>query len=80
MSEIVINDINPQVIEQLEIIANQNNRTLSEEIKVILEQATASQTYNLIPNRKHYPLRGKPIIIADDFDESMPELWDALAE
>lgn len=46
MTEITINNINPLVIEQLEIIANQNNRTLSEEIKVILEQATISKTYH----------------------------------
>ncbi len=29
---------------------------------------------------KKYPLRGKPITIASDFDEPMPELWEALAE
>ncbi|MBE8997616.1 MULTISPECIES: type II toxin-antitoxin system Phd/YefM family antitoxin [unclassified Nostoc] len=28
----------------------------------------------------HYPLRGLPIGIAEDFDESMPELWEALGE
>ena len=27
-----------------------------------------------------HPLRGQPIWIADDFDEPMPELWEALAE
>ena len=29
---------------------------------------------------KNYPLRGKPITIASDFDEPMPEFWEALAE
>ncbi|MBE9250650.1 DUF2281 domain-containing protein [Dolichospermum sp. LEGE 00240] len=29
---------------------------------------------------KNYPLRGKPITIASDFDEPMPERWEALAE
>ena len=29
---------------------------------------------------KTYPLRGLPIAIDDDFDEPMPELWEALAE
>ncbi|MEA5549746.1 DUF2281 domain-containing protein [Anabaena cylindrica UHCC 0172] len=29
---------------------------------------------------KNYPLRGKPITIASDFDEPMPELWEALAK
>jgi len=28
----------------------------------------------------HYPLRGMPIVIAEDFDEPMPELWEALGE
>jgi hypothetical protein len=32
------------------------------------------------PPEKIYPLRGLPIIISDDFDEPMPELWEALAE
>ncbi|WP_354635154.1 type II toxin-antitoxin system prevent-host-death family antitoxin [Planktothricoides raciborskii] len=30
--------------------------------------------------KKNYPLRGMPIKISDDFDEPMPELWDALGE
>jgi antitoxin (DNA-binding transcriptional repressor) of toxin-antitoxin stability system len=29
---------------------------------------------------QHYPLRGMPITIAEDFDEPMPELWEALGE
>lgn len=35
---------------------------------------------NISRIEKNYPLRGKPIIIASDFDEPMPELWEALAE
>ena len=31
-------------------------------------------------SEKTYPLRGLPIEIDDDFDEPMPELWEALAE
>jgi prevent-host-death family protein len=27
-----------------------------------------------------YPLRGKPIKMAEDFDEPMPELWNAVSE
>jgi prevent-host-death family protein len=30
--------------------------------------------------KKNYPLRGMPIKIAPDFDDPMPELWDALGE
>ncbi|BAZ13902.1 hypothetical protein NIES4071_57420 [Calothrix sp. NIES-4071] len=29
---------------------------------------------------RNYPLRGMPIRISEDFDEAMPELWDALGE
>jgi antitoxin (DNA-binding transcriptional repressor) of toxin-antitoxin stability system len=36
------------------------------------------QTKQVFP--KHYPLRGMPITIAADFDEPMPELWEALGE
>lgn len=28
----------------------------------------------------HYPLRGMPITIADNFDEPMLEFWEALGE
>ncbi len=29
---------------------------------------------------QNYPLRGMPITIIADFDEPMPEMWEALAE
>ena len=29
---------------------------------------------------QHYPLRGLPISIAEDFDEPMPEHWEVLGE
>ncbi|MEL7511501.1 MAG: hypothetical protein AAGM27_05030 [Cyanobacteria bacterium J06554_3] len=25
-----------------------------------------------------YPLRGLPVVISEDFDDPMPEMWDAL--
>lgn len=28
--------------------------------------------------QKHYPQRGMPLVIAEDFDEPMSDLWDAL--
>ncbi|MFN6516380.1 MAG: type II toxin-antitoxin system Phd/YefM family antitoxin [Nostoc sp. CreGUA01] len=31
-------------------------------------------------SKQNYPLRGMPITIAADFDEPMPELWEALGE
>ena len=29
-------------------------------------------------SQKHYPLRGLPLVIAEDFDAPMTDLWDAL--
>ncbi len=29
--------------------------------------------------QKHYPLRGMPLVIAEDFDEPMPDLIDRIA-
>ncbi len=65
-------------------------------LAVLLDELTATQseiviTRNAIPvarivrcdnsNSNHnYPLRGMPLTIAEDFDEPMPELWQALGE
>lgn len=32
------------------------------------------------PKVSKYPLRGLPIQIAEDFDEPLPELWEAINE
>jgi antitoxin (DNA-binding transcriptional repressor) of toxin-antitoxin stability system len=63
-------------------------------LNAIINEVTATQsqvviTRNGIPiatitplqtesKANHYPLRGQPIKIASDFDEPMPELWEAL--
>lgn len=44
----------------------------------IQQDTTASSPQST--SKKTYPLRGLPIEIDDDFDEPMPELWEALAE
>jgi prevent-host-death family protein len=65
-------------------------------LAMLLDEVTANQleiviTRNGIPvarilpcevkDAKHnYPLRGMPVAIASDFDEPMPELWEALEE
>lgn len=41
-----------------------------------LTQAATSQSLK----QKHYPLRGLPLTMSEDFDEPMPELWDALSQ
>jgi antitoxin (DNA-binding transcriptional repressor) of toxin-antitoxin stability system len=45
---------------------------------VAIARIVPCQTKQALP--KHYPLRGMPMTIAEDFDEPMPELWDALGE
>jgi antitoxin (DNA-binding transcriptional repressor) of toxin-antitoxin stability system len=63
-------------------------------LAILLDEITATEseiviTRNGIPvarivrcenaNSKHnYPLRGMPLTIAEDFDEPMSELWEAL--
>jgi antitoxin (DNA-binding transcriptional repressor) of toxin-antitoxin stability system len=65
-------------------------------LPMLLDEVTANQreiviTRNGIPvartlpcevkDAKHnYPLQGMPLGIAPDFDEPMPELWEALDE
>jgi hypothetical protein len=77
---ITLNNIDLLVLEKLQILVTQNNRTLSDEIKAILEQVMMAESSKNSPIIKHNPLRGTPIIISSDFDEPMPKLWDALAE
>ena len=42
--------------------------------------AIQNDTSSSTTSEKVYPLRGLPITISDDFDEPMPELWEAIAE
>ncbi|BAW97886.1 hypothetical protein NIES970_28490 (plasmid) [[Synechococcus] sp. NIES-970] len=44
-------------------------------LNAIQQDTTAS-----ITAPKTYPLRGLPITISENFDDPMPELWEALAE
>lgn len=45
-----------------------------------LLNAIQNDTYSPSIPEKVYPLRGLFITISDDFDEPMPELWEAIAE
>ncbi|MBE9193208.1 hypothetical protein IQ230_23255 [Gloeocapsopsis crepidinum LEGE 06123] len=46
---------------------------LVKEEKITVLQQTAP---SLNPD---YPLRGLPLVVAEDFDQPMPELWEALS-
>jgi predicted DNA-binding antitoxin AbrB/MazE fold protein len=58
--------------EILPHIAAISPEAINDELSSSLE-AKATPTH-------HYPLRGLPILIAEDFDEPMPEMWEALGE
>ncbi len=45
----------------------------SEQKDVALQQTAHSSSSD-------YPLRGLPLVIADDFDQPMPELWEAMSQ
>ena len=54
-------------------------------IRAVLELFRALQVQNapetIRPSEGlNYPLRGLPIVIAEDFDEPMPELWESLSQ
>jgi prevent-host-death family protein len=55
---------------QAEIILTRNGIPIARIVPCETEQKTT----------QHYPLRGMPIMISEDFDDSMPELWEALGE
>lgn len=61
--------INEIATNKDEIIITQNGAPIAR----IIPFTTKSE----IP--KNYPLREMPITISEDFDEAMPELWDALS-
>ena len=44
-----------------------------------LPQAAAQQR-NKQASNSAYPLRGLPLVMTEDFDEPMSELWEALSE
>ncbi len=49
-------------------------------VQTLLDAIQKDTMSSQINSEKTYPLRGLPINISDDFDEPMPELWEALAE
>ena len=49
-------------------------------IQLLTQNLNAISTTTQPPGDRQYPLRGMPITIALDFDEPMPDLWDALGQ
>lgn len=46
----------------------------------ILLNAIQKDTSPQPPAEKIYPLRGLPITISEDFDDPLPELWEAMTK
>ena len=59
---------------QSEIVITRNGIPVARIVPCEAEQKTKLNA------TQHYPLRGMPIRISEDFDEPMPELWEALDE
>lgn len=58
-------------------------RAVSREKVIITRDGVAVGTISfkvVKPEASKYPLRGLPIQIAEDFDEPLPELWEAINE
>lgn len=55
---------------QTEIVITRNGKPVARIVPWPIEPTTIH----------HYPLRGIPVTIAEDFNELMPELWEALGE
>jgi hypothetical protein len=53
--------------------------TVLQALLTLLQLTKINQTTAINPEpQKHYPLRGLPLVIAEDFDAPMTDLWDAL--
>ena len=62
--------------QALKLPTNEKWQLVQTLLSAIQEDTMSPQT----TPEKTYPLRGLPITISDDFDEPMPELWEALGE
>lgn len=86
--------MSPLKQELLNTIANAPDDAIGETLqflKTVLKRSTVTEQSQkriaelhskaIKPTKSHhYPLRGMPLTISDDFDEAMPELWDAFGE
>lgn len=58
-------------------------RSLGVEEKLLLKRLLDEEVATLqltAHSSSDYPLRGLPLVIAEDFDEPMLEMWEALGE
>jgi hypothetical protein len=68
-----LQDIQSQILK----LPTQDKWQLVQIILNAIQKDTADPEITL---EKTYPLRDLPITISEDFDDPMPELWEALTE
>lgn len=78
LREELINEIDRASDDVLQVLLSflRQTRLSNSEPSVSIDSAEISSAG--LTAQKHYPLRGMPLVIAEDFDEPMPDLWDAL--
>ena len=68
-----LQDIQAQVLQ----LPTQDKWQLVQTLLNAIQKDTTAPKATL---EKTYPLRGLPITISEDFDDPLPELWEALAD
>ncbi|MEG4633728.1 hypothetical protein QUA82_27200 [Microcoleus sp. F8-D3] len=78
LREELINEIDRASDDLLQVLLSflRQTRLSQSEPSVSIDLAEISSAG--LTAQKHYPLRGMPLVIAEDFDEPMSDLWDAL--
>ena len=67
-----------ELIQVIETSSDDLIRAMLNLLKAMKLAPKAAAHENGQPSDSVYPLRGLPLIISDDFDEPMSELWEAL--
>ncbi|MGG6270031.1 hypothetical protein ACQ4M3_32070 [Leptolyngbya sp. AN03gr2] len=67
-----------ELIQAVEQSPDNVVQALLELLKVLQSQNSPKAIHS--SESVSYPLRGLPIVVAEDFDEPMPELWESLSQ
>ncbi len=62
------------LLELLKVMKQRSSEAMRSETLHTIQQQNKPESSSV------YPLRGLPLVIAEDFDEPMPEIWEALSE
>ena len=77
MKHLEIKEVNTTLALLIHEIATNQDEIIITQNGAPIARVIPFTTKSEIPN--NYPLREMPITISEDFDEAMPELWDALS-